>query len=107
MPAFCPLGVGSDGLVDPGPAGQPPHDPAGGVPVETLTSGVEEDRPFEPLSDGQVDRSGRAGGQRDGNDLAALAGHGEGSVAPVEAGGADVAAEGFADPEPVNVPQGD
>jgi len=50
-------GVGSDGLVDPGPAGEAPDDPARGVPVETFTVGAEEDRSFEPLGDGQVDRS--------------------------------------------------
>jgi len=94
--------VRPDGLVDPGPADQSAHDPAGGVPIETLAVGVEEDRSFEPFADGQVDRTGGPGGEGDGDDLAALAGHGEGSVAALEAEGLDVGSQGFADPEPVD-----
>jgi len=48
--------VWADLLGDPGAAGDPPDDPGGGVPVQPLSVGIEEDRPFHALADGQVDR---------------------------------------------------
>jgi hypothetical protein len=53
-------GVGSDGLVDPGFAGEAANDPPGGVPVEALSVPAEEDRTVDPFADGKVDRAGRA-----------------------------------------------
>ena len=77
--------VRSDPLGDPGAAGDPAHDPAGGVAVEPAAVGGEEDRSFAAFADGQVDGAGGAGRERDGDDLAALAQDGEGAVAAFEA----------------------
>jgi hypothetical protein len=68
-----PQGVRPDRLGDPGADGHPPDDPSRAVPVQPLPIGTEEDRPFQALADGQVDRPRGAGCQRNGDDLAALA----------------------------------
>jgi hypothetical protein len=49
-----PQGVRTDTLVDAGTAGDA-HDPCGSVPVESLTSDSNKDRPFAALSDRQID----------------------------------------------------
>jgi hypothetical protein len=41
--------------------------------VETVAVLAEEDRPLDPLADGEVDRSCGARRERDGDDLAAFA----------------------------------
>jgi hypothetical protein len=64
---------------------------ADGLPVETFAVVAEEDRPLDPFADGQVDSSGGARRERDGDDLAALAQHDEGAVAAFDAEGFDVA----------------
>jgi hypothetical protein len=76
------------------------------VPVRPLPIGGKEDRPVDPLTDGQVDRPRRAGRQPDGDDLAALA---RDNKSPVPAPGAqvlDIGAGGFTDPQPAAVGEG-
>ena len=67
----------------------------------------EEDRPLDPFADGEIDGPGGSRGERDGDDLAALAQHRERAVAPFEAERLDVGAERFGDPQPVDRQQGD
>jgi hypothetical protein len=69
-----PQRVRPDRLGDPGAAGHPADDPRGAVPIQPLSVRAEEDRPLHALSDDQVDRPCRAGRERDGDNLAALAG---------------------------------
>jgi hypothetical protein len=57
--------LGADRLVDACLAGQPSHDPPGGVPIEPLAVAAAEDGSFDPLTDGQVDRTGGARRERD------------------------------------------
>jgi hypothetical protein len=52
----------------------------------------EEQRSFGALADSQVDRPGGARGERDGDDLAALAGDDEGPVTALQAQVLDVCA---------------
>src|SRR5205085_1814979 len=85
-----PEGVRADRLVDPRPASEAPHDPPRGVAVEALAVSPDEDRPLGPFADGEIDRSGRARRQRDGDDLAAFAEHGEGAMAAFDAERFDV-----------------
>ena len=49
-------GVRPDGLGDPRPAGDPPDDPPGTMPVQPAAVCSQEDRVFGTLADGQVDR---------------------------------------------------
>ena len=72
------------------------------MPVEPLAVPSDEDRSFDALADGQVDRSGGAWCERDGDDLASLAQHGKGAMAAFDAEGLDVRSEGFGDPQPVD-----
>ncbi len=95
-------GVRADRLVDPGLAGDAPHDPPRGVAVEALAVRPDEDRPLGPLTNGQVDRAGRAWRERDGDDLAALAEHREGAMAAFDAERFDVGAERFGDTQAVD-----
>ena len=48
------------------------------MPVQSPPVRGNEQRPFAALADGQVDRAGGARGERDGDDLAALAGDDQG-----------------------------
>jgi len=50
--------VRADVLGDLGAAGDPADDPGGTVPVQPPPVRGEEQRPFGPLADGQVDRPG-------------------------------------------------
>ena len=102
-----PQRVRPDLLGDPGAAGDPADDPPGAVPVQPLPVGGQEDRPVAAFADGQVDRPGGARRERDGDDLAALAGDHQGAVAAFEAEGLDVGADGFGDPQPVERQQRD
>ena len=67
----------------------------------------EEDRPLDPFADGQIDRPGGSGSERDSDDLAALAQHRERAVPPFEAERFDVGAERFGDTQAVDRQQGD
>lgn len=74
-------GVWTDRLVDPGSAGDSAHDAASAVPVHPLPVRSQEDLAVESFADGQVDRTGSAGCERNDHDLAALAHHSMGAVA--------------------------
>lgn len=69
-----PEGVRTDGLVDACLAGETTNDAPGGVAVEPPAVAAKEDRPLDPLTDRQVDGTGGAWGELDGDDLAALSG---------------------------------
>ena len=76
-----PQRVRADVLGDPGAAGHPADDPGGTVPVQPVTVCGNEQRPFGSLAYRQVYRPGGARDERDGDDLAALAGDDQGPVA--------------------------
>jgi hypothetical protein len=78
--------------------GDPADDPAGAVPVQPPVRG-DEQRPFAALADGQVDRADGARGERDGDDLAALAGDDQGPVAALQSQVLDVRAGGLRYPQ--------
>jgi hypothetical protein len=67
---------GPTGLVIPGAAGDPPDDPPGAVPVQPPPVCGKKGRSLAPLADGQAGCPRGARGERDGDDLAALAGDG-------------------------------
>ena len=82
-------------------------DPPGTVPVQPAPISGQEDGSFGAFADGQVDRPGGARGERDGDDLAALAGDHQGSVAALDAERFDAGAGGLGDPQPVQREQRD
>jgi hypothetical protein len=100
-------GVGPDGLGDPCAAGGPADDPPGAVPVQPAAVGSEKHRSLAALADRGVDGPGGARGERDGDDLAALAGDHQGAVAPLDPHRLDVGAGRLGDPQPVQGQQGD
>ena len=102
-----PEGVRSYGLGDPGAARDLADDPPGAVPVQPPPVCGEEERPVLAFAGGQVDRPGGARGERDGDDLAALAGDGQGPVAALQAQVLDISAGGLRDPQPVQREQRD
>jgi hypothetical protein len=69
-----PQGVRPHRFGDPGAAGDPADHPPSAVPVQPAAIGGQEDWSLAALADGQVDRAGGARRERDGDDLAALAG---------------------------------
>lgn len=80
-----PQRVRADVLGDPGAARHPADDPGSPVPVQPPSLVRDEQRSFGALADGQVDGAGGAGRERDGNDLAALAGDDQGPVPAFQA----------------------
>ena len=102
-----PQRVRRDSLGDPGAAGDLADDPPGAVPVKPPCVPSEEHRPVRALADGQVDRPGGPRRERDGDDLAALAGDRERPVPTVQAEVLYVSASGFGDPQPVQREQRD
>ena len=80
--------------------GDPADDPGGAVPVQSPSVCGDEQRAFGALADCQVDRAGGARGERDGDDLAALAGDDQGPVPALEPEVLDVRVSGFGDPQP-------
>ncbi len=102
-----PERVRADRFGDPGAACHPADDPPGAVPVQPPPVGGEEDWPATAFAGGQVDRPGGARCERDGDDLAALAGDGQGSVPALEAQVLDVGAGGLRYPQPVQGEEGD
>jgi hypothetical protein len=102
-----PESVGRDGLGDLGAAGDLADDPPGAVPVEPAPVRGQERWPAGALADGQVDCPGGAWRERDGDDLAALAGDGQRPVPALQSQVLDVGAGGFGDPQPVQREQGD
>jgi hypothetical protein len=85
----------------------PADDPPGAMAVQPPPVRGKEDRTISAFIGGQVDRSGGAGCQRDGDDLAALAGDGKGPVPAFQAQLLDVGAGGLRYPQPVQREQGD
>ena len=77
------------------------------MPVHPPPVRGQEHRPFGALADGQVDRPGRARCERDGDDLVALAGDGQGPVPALQAQVLDVRADSLRDPQPVQGEQRD
>jgi hypothetical protein len=102
-----PQRVQADLLGDPRAAGHPPDDPGGAVPVQPPSVCGEEERPFGALADGQVDRAGGVRGERDGDDLAALAGDDQGPVAAFQAQVLDVRTGRLGHAQAVEREQGD
>jgi len=96
-----PERVRADALADPGVAGEATDDASGAAAVQPPPGRGEEDRPLGPLADGEVDRPGGARRERDSDDLAALAQHGEGAMPPFGAERFDVGAERLRDAQPV------
>lgn len=82
---LCRSECGPIRLVMPAFLGQAADHPGGRVTSETLAVVAEEDRPLEPLSHRQIERSGRPRCQRDGDGLAALAVHHQGAVPALQA----------------------
>ena len=103
----CRRVCGPTGLVIPAWRAMPAHDPPGAVPVQPPPVRCQEDRPLAAFADRQVDRPGGARRERDGDDLAALAGDHQGAVPAFEAQGLDVGAGRLGDAQPVEGQQGD
>jgi hypothetical protein len=99
--------VRAGGLADAGPAGDPAHNPSGAVPVQPAPAGGAEDRSFAAPADGQVDRAGGPRCERDGDDLAALAGDDQGPVPALDAQRLNAGGGSFADPQAVECQQRD
>jgi hypothetical protein len=98
--------VRSDPLGDPCPAGDPPHDPAGGVTVQPVTVGAEEHWAHGALADREVNGAGDARGERHGDGLAAFAQHRQCPVTAFEAEVVDIDADRLRDPQPVEGEEG-
>jgi len=92
---------------DPSAAGGPADDPGCAVPVQPATVSGQEYRSFAALPDGQVDRPRGTRCERDGDDLAALAGDHQYPVAALDARSLDAGASGFGDPQPIEGQQRD
>ena len=84
-----------NGLQDPGASGDAADDAPGAVPFQPLPIPIEEDRPFAALPNSEVYSAGGPGRERDDDDLAGVAGNGEGLVAAFQAHGVDVGAGGL------------
>ena len=93
-----PERVRSDRLGDPGTARQRADDPPGAMPAQPAPVSGEEDRAVAAFTGGQVDRPGGARRQRDGDNLAALAGDRQRPVATLQAQVLDVSAGGLPRP---------
>lgn len=102
-----PQRVGPDSFGDPSSAGDATHDPSGGVAIESLAAGSEEDRDLATLADREVHCSSGSGRERHGHDLAALAHDGEGAMPALKPQRFDVGAGGFGDPKPIQGEQAD
>ena len=75
--------------------------------IEPGAVAAEEDRSLAAFADGEVDRPGGAGRQRDGDDLAALADDRQGAMTAFEPESFDVGPDRFGDPQPVQREQAD
>ena len=102
-----PQRVRPDGLGDPGAAGDLADDPGGAMAVQPAAVRGQEDRPLAAFTDGEVDRPRGAGRERDGDDLAALAGDHQCPVPALDPHGLNIGAGGFGDPQAVEGQQGD
>jgi len=102
-----PQRVRRDDFADAGAARGVADDPPGTMPVQPPPVRGQEHRPAGPFPDGQVDRPGRARGQRKGDHLAPFAGDRQGPVPAFQAEVLDVRSGGFRDPQPIQREQGD
>ncbi len=102
-----PQDVGAHVLGDPGVAGGSADDAGGAVPVQPSSVAGEEGRAVGALADGQVDRPGGAGRERDGDHLAALTRDRQGPVPAFQAQVLDVSAGRLGHPQPVEREEGD
>jgi len=93
-----PERVGRDGLADSGPASYLADDSPGAVPVQPPPVPGQEYGAIGAFTDGQVDCPGGARRERDGDDLAALAGDGQGPVATFKAQVLDIGTGSLRDP---------
>jgi len=100
-------GVRADRLIDASATGDPSHDPARAVVVHPVPVRSQEDRAVESLADGEVDCSGGAWRERDRDDLAALAQHGQGAVPRSRPSASNVRAQSLGDAQPVDREQRD
>jgi len=85
-----PQRVRRDDFADAGAARGVADDPPGTMPVQPPPVRGQEHRPAGPFPDGQVDRPGRARGQRKGDHLAPFAGDRQGPVPAFQAKVLDV-----------------
>jgi hypothetical protein len=85
-----PKRVRADVLGDPGAPGDPADGAGGAVPAQPFPVRGDEEGSFGALADNQVDRTGGARGEGDGDDLAALAGDDQGPVPAFQAQVLDV-----------------
>jgi len=99
--------VGRDGLADPGAPRDFADDPASAVPGQPPPVGGQEYRPVRSVTDGQVDRPGRARRQRYRHDFATLTGDRQGAVTALYAQVLDIGAGSLGDPQPVQDEQRD
>ena len=88
-------------LRQPGAASDPADDPPGAMPVQPPPVSGQEERAITSFCDGQVDRSGGAGRERDGDHLAGLASDDQGPVPALQAQVLDVRAGRFGDAQPI------
>ena len=95
------------GLGDPRTARDPADDPPGTVTIQPPATRRQEHRSFAAFADGQVDGTGGARRQRDGDDLAALADDHQGPVPALDPQGLDVRTGRLRYPQPVQSEQGD
>jgi len=102
-----PERVRADRLGDPGAARHLADDPPGAMPVQAAPVSGEEDGAVAAFAGGQVDCPGGAGRERDGDNLAALAGDRQRPVATFQAQVLDVGTGGLGDPQPVQREQRD
>ncbi len=82
--------VRTHGLGDPCTPRDASDDSAGAVAVEAAAVNTEEDRALAALTDCEIDRTGRAWGERDRDDFAAFTHNREGSMSAFEAERLDV-----------------
>jgi hypothetical protein len=88
-------------------AGYPADDAPGAVTVQPPPAGSEEDGSFAAFADGQVNRTGGARCERDGDDLAALSGDDQRAVAAFGAQALNIRTRRLRHPQPVQGKQGD
>jgi hypothetical protein len=100
-------GVRPDLHVDAGCSADSSHDAGGRVPVEPITVVAKQDRSFPPLTDGEVDGAGGPWCHGHGDGLAALADHGQCSVAALETEIGDVGTNRFRHAQAVHREQRD
>ena len=101
-----PQRVGTDGLGESGAAGDPADDGRRRVGPAAARQELGN-RAVAAFPDGEVDGSGGARGERDGDDFVALAGDNQGPVPALQSQVLDVSAGRFGDPQPIQGEQRD